>query len=104
MSPPFARTRPIGRRSCSLHRADAAPAEDALQDRAVSPAVEVAVRVENGARATREGGEAVELEVALHDDAVRHPPLGRLPDVPQGGRPDLAVAVLVGPRAVVEAL
>src|SRR5258706_12368873 len=104
MSPPFARTRPIGRRSCSLHRADPAPAEDAVQDRAVSSPVEVAVRVEDGARAAREGGEAVELEVALHDDAGRHAPLGRLPDIPQGGRPDLAVVVLVGARAGVEAL
>src|SRR5260370_38562184 len=91
-----------GRRS--LHRPDAPAAEDPLEDRGVALPVEVPVRVEDGARAAREGGEAVELEGALDDDAVRYPPAGRLPDVPECGRPDLTVLELVGGRAAVAAL
>jgi hypothetical protein len=62
----------------------------------VTAVVEIAIGVEDGPGAAGEGGEAVELEVAVDDDAIGHPAVEGPPDVPQGGRPDLAVVVLVG--------
>jgi len=66
----------------------------------VASPVKISIRVENGPGSPREGGEAVELEMAVDDDAVGHPSGEGVPDVPQGGRPDLAVVVLVGVRPV----
>src|SRR5260370_16871383 len=85
-----------GRRS--LHRPDASAAEDPLEDRGVALPVEVPVRVEDGARAAREGGEAVELEVTLDDHAVPHPPAAPLPNLPQAGPPELAALVPACPH------
>src|ERR1044072_10061047 len=79
-----------------LDGTDAAAPEDLPETGRVTSPVEISVRVENGPRAPRERGEAVELEMAVDDDAVGHPSGEGSPDVPQGGRPDLPVVVLVG--------
>src|SRR5688500_6424204 len=76
------------------NRPDAAAAEDPLECGHVRSTKEVTVRVEDRAGAAREGGEAVQLEVAFDDDPVRHVAADHLPDVPECRRPDLPVVVL----------
>src|SRR4030095_13810932 len=86
-----------------LDGTDAAAPEDPPEAGGVASPVKISIRVENGPRPPREGGEAVELEMAVDDVAVGHPSSEGVPDVPQGGRPDLPVVVLVGVRPVIEA-
>src|SRR5262249_11813111 len=87
----------------SLDGTDVATAEDAPERRGVTAAVGMAIGVEDGAGASGERGEAVELEVAVDDDAIAHVPAETLPDLSEDGRPDLPVVVLVGVRPVIEA-
>src|SRR5262245_60686067 len=79
----------------SLKRSDPPLAENARERLHVPAALEVTVGVQDRARAARERGEAVELEVALEDEAIGLLPAEQLAHFPERRRPELAVVVLV---------
>ena len=81
--------------SARLPQPDSAMPEDAQQRISVAAAVQIAIGIDDGARAARESGEAVELKVAFDDNAVGALATQCFPNVPQDRAPDFSVGVLV---------
>ena len=85
--------------------ADTAPVEDASKRWQVrAPERQISICVDDRTHPSGKRRESIELEMAFDDDPVGSVTADRLPNVPQSGRPDLAVGVLVRSPAVVETL
>ena len=70
-------------RNSLFNRPNAAPTKYTAQYLCISAAIEIPIGINDGAGTAREGGEAVQLKVALENDAIRDIASYRTPNFPQ---------------------
>jgi hypothetical protein len=81
---------------------DTATTKHPAQGFGISAAIDISIGIDDRAGTSCEGGEAVQLKVALENNSIRHVTTQGATNVPKSSRPNLTVVVFVRGLAVIE--